>query len=403
MTARTDGLSIQATSRPQGRRVAMERESAAQESGTPFANVLDAEERATARAQARAADDSPAPDGSRAKPDSEREATSAGAKPERAASSPPARTERRRDPAEEAGVDEDRQADAQSPADDSAVATILGLCAAPTDAAASGQADPPSTASGGSPGDWSAALLNLPAAANAPATNPLNDLETSGAGPGDASAAAPAVLGDSKGQASVATTMLIAAATAEGSLDAGAAGTTTDAAIGATAPDASAVAGFGDTRGAARSATPERPIIPASPPELRSPPGTTSWSDELGSRVTWMVERGEQVASLKLSPEHMGPLEVRIAVREGETSIWFGAAQADTRAALEQSLPRLREMLGNSGLSLANAGVFSHTPRDPQRGFTAAALARAARESGTDPQSAVVTSLTRRGLVDLYA
>jgi flagellar hook-length control protein FliK len=141
----------------------------------------------------------------------------------------------------------------------------------------------------------------------------------------------------------------------------------------------------------------------ARPPELRAPLGTPAWTDELGSRVTWMLERGEQVASLRLSPENLGPLEVRIAVREGETTVWFGATQADTRAALEQSLPRLREMLGAAGLSLANAGVFSQTPRDPQRGFTAAALARASQESGAEAPGATVTGITGRGLVDLYA
>ena len=116
-----------------------------------------------------------------------------------------------------------------------------------------------------------------------------------------------------------------------------------------------------------------------------------------------MVDRGEQVASLRLSPENLGPVEVRIAVREGETSVWFAAAHADTRAALEQSLPRLREMLGASGLSLADASVFSQTPRDPQRGFTSAALARAAQESGADPAGGIVMQVSRPGLVDLYA
>jgi flagellar hook-length control protein FliK len=136
---------------------------------------------------------------------------------------------------------------------------------------------------------------------------------------------------------------------------------------------------------------------------LRAPLGTPAWTDELGSRVTWMLEQGEQVASLRLSPENLGPLDVRIAVREGETTVWFGAVQPETRAALEQSLPRLREMLGASGLALANAGVFSQTPRDPQRGFTAAALARAAVEGGADPALAGVNGVTHRGLVDLYA
>ncbi|MCC6170417.1 MAG: flagellar hook-length control protein FliK [Gammaproteobacteria bacterium] len=174
--------------------------------------------------------------------------------------------------------------------------------------------------------------------------------------------------------------------------------------IGTTADggDAPTLLPAGEVRSTARTPGSEAAAA-ARAPELRSPPGTPGWTDELGSRVSWMLERGEQVASLRLTPENLGPLEVRIAVREGETTVWFGASQAETRAALEQSLPRLREMLGASGLSLANAGVFSHTPRDPQRGFTAAALARASQESGADPGGASVTYVTRHGLIDLYA
>ena len=159
----------------------------------------------------------------------------------------------------------------------------------------------------------------------------------------------------------------------------------------------------GEIRTTERPAAAPMAQTPGRAPELRAPLGSTAWADELGARVTWMVDRGEQVASLRLSPENMGPVEVRIAVREGETSVWFGATQAETRAALEQSLPRLRELLGTSGLSLADAGVFSHTPRDPQRGFTSAALARAAQESGADDAGGIVMQVSRRGLVDLYA
>lgn len=172
---------------------------------------------------------------------------------------------------------------------------------------------------------------------------------------------------------------------------------------GAGGPELPSGTALAEVRHTQRPATGESTTPASRPPELRAPIGTPAWTDELGSRVTWMVERGEQVASLRLSPENLGPLEVRIAVREGETTVWFGAAQADTRAALEQSLPRLKEMLGASGLALANAGVFSQTPRDPQRGFTAAALARASLESGAEPVTSTVTGFTGRGLVDLYA
>lgn len=97
---------------------------------------------------------------------------------------------------------------------------------------------------------------------------------------------------------------------------------------------------------------------------LHSPVGSQQWADELSTRMTLMVDRGQQSASLRLSPEHLGPLEVRISITDDKASVWFGAAHADTRAAIEHALPRLREMFSSQGLSLADAGVFREPPRD---------------------------------------
>ena len=46
----------------------------------------------------------------------------------------------------------------------------------------------------------------------------------------------------------------------------------------------------------------------------------------------------------------------------------FNAAHAATRSAIEDALPRLREMLAAQGLQLAQADVGDRAPRDPQGG-----------------------------------
>ncbi len=100
---------------------------------------------------------------------------------------------------------------------------------------------------------------------------------------------------------------------------------------------------------------------------LRRQVGTPAWNDELGGQLTWMAAQGVQSASLRLSPDHLGPLEVHISVQNGNASVWFGATQLDTRAALEQALPRLREMFASQGLTLADSGVSREPPRNPSR------------------------------------
>ncbi len=136
---------------------------------------------------------------------------------------------------------------------------------------------------------------------------------------------------------------------------------------------------------------------------LHTPVGTPAWNDELATKLTWLIDRGEQLASIRVTPDSLGPIDIRIAVREGEASIWFGANQSDTRQAIEQAIPRLREMLASQGLSLTDAGVFQQAPRDPQRALLRHDLQRAARESG-DGAAAQVTALRLpRGLIDDYA
>jgi flagellar hook-length control protein FliK len=138
------------------------------------------------------------------------------------------------------------------------------------------------------------------------------------------------------------------------------------------------------------------------PPALSTPLHASQWGHDFAARVNWIVERGDQFATIRLTPEQLGPVEVRVAIREGETSIWFGATQAETRAAIEQALPRLREMLAANGLSLADSGVFQQAPRDPRQGFTNSDARRAAMESAT-PSGELLMRSRHLGLIDDYA
>jgi flagellar hook-length control protein FliK len=134
---------------------------------------------------------------------------------------------------------------------------------------------------------------------------------------------------------------------------------------------------------------------------LHSPVGSDRWANELGTRVTVMVEGGQQSASLKLSPEHLGPLEVRISVTDDKTSVWFGAAHADTRAAIENALPRLRDMFAAQGLSLGDTGVFREPPRDQAPASPRTAAGRGGE--GGKQEGEVRISTRSIGLFDAYA
>ncbi len=133
-------------------------------------------------------------------------------------------------------------------------------------------------------------------------------------------------------------------------------------------------------------------------PTIRAHVGTSTWTEELAGKLTVMIGKGLQSASLQLSPEHLGPLEVRISVQNEQASVWFGAAHAETRSALEHALPRLRELLAGQGLNLSDAGVFREAPRQQGKPWSGA---DSGRSSESEREFKVV--LGARGLVDAYA
>jgi flagellar hook-length control protein FliK len=135
---------------------------------------------------------------------------------------------------------------------------------------------------------------------------------------------------------------------------------------------------------------------------LQHPVGTPAWTDELGARLTMMTENGQHTASLRLSPEHLGPLEIRIAMRDDQASVWFGAAHADTRAAIEHALPRLRELFAAQGMSLADAGVFREPPRQQLADWPGRAGASDNEPAMSTEPTSVITHV-QIGLLDAYA
>ncbi|MEY4761025.1 MAG: hypothetical protein RLZZ200_881 [Pseudomonadota bacterium] len=143
---------------------------------------------------------------------------------------------------------------------------------------------------------------------------------------------------------------------------------------------------------------------------IREQVGTAQWADSIGARLTLMATRGERQGALRLSPEHLGPVEVQIRTQDdGKTTVWFGAQHADTRAALQDSLPRLREMFAAQGMQLSDAGVFREPPRQqaPQAGSSGAGFAGTGGDTPVagemDVSLAAATVARHAGLLDTYA
>jgi hypothetical protein len=87
------------------------------------------------------------------------------------------------------------------------------------------------------------------------------------------------------------------------------------------------------------------------------------WSQSLGERVLMMSDGGMQTARIRLQPEHLGTLDVRIQIEDDTARVFFNAPHGQTREALEAALPKLREMFEANGMHLVQADVSADRQR----------------------------------------
>ena len=142
----------------------------------------------------------------------------------------------------------------------------------------------------------------------------------------------------------------------------------------------------------------------AIPVPLQSP----GWSQGVAERVAWMVQGNFQNAEIKLNPAHLGPLEIKMSIHDDKASISFISAHAPVREALDQALPRLREMFEQQGLQLGNVDVsqYSESQQDQSEKFSsgvAQLMNDEATEQSSDTVQSGVMSVDSGSGVNLYA
>lgn len=246
-----------------------------------------------------------------------------------------------------------------------------------------------------------AAAPEIPATSSVPTDTPVGVPAGNGQPPADTAVSTPAIFAAKPGKAEetpvqTGSAPTIEAASRNTEMPAPAPATNNFAAIHAAA--------LANLQGAAPPPAPA-PV----PMHVATPAGSPSWPEEVGNRVRWMVGAAESHAELTLTPPQLGKVEVSITVSGDQTSAHFVTATPAARELIEQSLPRLREVLEQSGINLGQTDVgTSGQPGDPDRS------ARGTRWQGgspmpdgttSGPSSLVPASWTRRGegLVDTFA
>ena len=164
---------------------------------------------------------------------------------------------------------------------------------------------------------------------------------------------------------------------------------------GSTAPHQ--LSEFAALRGQAIAARPTVPQLP-----VGTPVGQDGWAEDVGNRVTWMLGRAESKAELVLTPPNLGKLEVSINLNGDQTTAQFIAASQAARNAIEQALPRLREVLAEAGISLGETSVS--TSGEHQAGRDDGSGGRGRGHGGGAVAGSAATNWLRQhdGMVDTF-
>ncbi|MGE8213767.1 MAG: flagellar hook-length control protein FliK [Stenotrophomonas sp.] len=127
------------------------------------------------------------------------------------------------------------------------------------------------------------------------------------------------------------------------------------------------------------------------------------FDDAIGARVGWLADQKIGHAHIRISPDQMGQIEVKLQMDGDRVHASFTAANADVRHALESSLPRLREMLGEQGMQLAHADVGQQQNESPAQHAPRGADNASTGSSAESPDLKAGRPLRMRGLLDAYA
>lgn len=156
----------------------------------------------------------------------------------------------------------------------------------------------------------------------------------------------------------------------------------------------------------AQAAAPLAHATPAGDAAVRvdTPVGNRGWDAEIGQKVVLLVNRQESRAELTLTPPHLGKVEVSISVNGDQTSASFVSASPAAREALEQALPRLREILAEAGITLGQASVNAESARRDQDESPTEGRAVSHGEVAAGSAAAPTQWVHRRnGLIDIFA
>ncbi|TMP44143.1 MULTISPECIES: flagellar hook-length control protein FliK [unclassified Pseudoalteromonas] len=127
----------------------------------------------------------------------------------------------------------------------------------------------------------------------------------------------------------------------------------------------------------------------------------------LQERVSALLNINNKEAEIRLDPPEMGSMQIRIRSDAEQAQINFVVQNQQAKEALEQSMPRLREMLAQQGIELGESSIQQGDPEQQQEQSGQGQLAGNQQAEEQQPEVAAQSAETSRqqssSSIDYYA
>ncbi|MDF4025155.1 flagellar hook-length control protein FliK [Luteibacter sp. PPL201] len=138
--------------------------------------------------------------------------------------------------------------------------------------------------------------------------------------------------------------------------------------------------------------------------QATQPATSPHFAQELGEQIAWMGAGQIKEAQIKLHPEELGSMDVRVNLDGGKVNVAIMAQHPAAVHAVQQTLSQLDAMLAHHGLELGQADVGQRQAGQGGDGGASSARGEAAGSADAAPTASVVaTSPVSRGLLDEVA
>lgn len=114
--------------------------------------------------------------------------------------------------------------------------------------------------------------------------------------------------------------------------------------------------------GHAHSSTqPQMQFSPMATQVLNAQVGTQEWQQQLNQQIVIFSRNGLQKAELRLHPEELGSLHIRMKIEDGQAQLHLASQNGQVRSVLENAMHQLRQALSENGIQLTQSQVSSDT------------------------------------------